>query len=135
MSRLSEDIPEAGRVSPKGKIIQSEARDALLHILRIRAGAEHTAEIALDVTEKHGDAKIGEGLCHHLHRDRFARSRRAGNQSVAIRHCRKQINILCFALRDSEHSVHIHKGIPFAFFLIVTHTPTLSNRFLILFFK
>ena len=56
----------------------------------VLAGAHHAAQVALHIRQEHRHAHIRKALGQHLEGHRLARTRRTGDQSVAVGHLRQQ---------------------------------------------
>ena len=90
MSLFTVHIPEHGgirRVVERGERAGGNARGERIAVL---AGADHAAQVALDIRQKHGHAHVGKALGKHLEAHRLAGAGRAGDQAVAVGHVRQQ---------------------------------------------
>ncbi len=91
MPSLSEYVPEHHRESVR-RDFETKFLGPLDHSRLIRPRFREPAEVALHVGEKYRDADRGEILRQHTKRDRLARTRRPGDQPVAIGHLREEIH-------------------------------------------
>jgi hypothetical protein len=87
---FAEDIPEYGRVGARLKIPDADGFQPLEHLFGGDARRADAGEVSLDVGHEAGNADGRERLGHLLQRDGFARSRGAGDQSVAVGHIRQK---------------------------------------------
>ena len=105
---LAKNVPDghgAALVAEPG-FCEAEFCDAFLHIFGIRAGAEHTGNVAFDVGHEHGNAHIAERLRHHFQGDGLACAGSSGDEAVAVCHFRQNKNVLAvIVLRDPNFSV------------------------------
>ena len=115
---FTENIPETGGIRFKSKVFNAEAVDPLLQAFRRRAGNAHTGQVALDVTEEHRDAHIGERLSHDLHRNGLAGTGRAGDDAVAVCHFRQEIKIFIFGLSHPYLVISKHDVPPYCIFCL-----------------
>ena len=91
---FAENIPEAGGIALILKAFQAEALYTATHILRIQAGLDHTGEVALYVSQKHGNTHVRKGLRQNFHGNGLAGTGGTCNETVAVCHFRKQIKSL-----------------------------------------
>ena len=103
------DVPEGGGVAAIGKAAaDAEFVDALLHALAADARGADTGHVALDVAQKHGHPRVGEGLGHHLHGDGLAGAAGAGDQTVPVAHVQCQLHRLVICQTHIDPAVLVH---------------------------
>ena len=106
MALLAEDVPEGHGASFKSVIAELQLGDALLDLRVHRARLTDTGQVALDVGHEDGDADAAEVLSHDLERDRLARARGAGHESVSVGHLREKEQILLSP--SDQHAFECH---------------------------
>ena len=74
-----------------GEILEAEFHSAFLHAFRIDARLAHAGHVAFDVCHEHGHSCLREALGHDFERDRFARARCAGDETMPVRLVEQQI--------------------------------------------
>ena len=103
------DVPERGGVTAVLKFSgKTEALDAFLHILAVRTGGADAGNVALDVAQKYGYARVGERFRQNLHRDGFAGAGRTGDQSVPVAHGKGKLHPLLTGKTQIDFAVFVH---------------------------
>ena len=71
----------------------------------VRAGLGHAGQVAFDVAQKDRHAERAQPFGHHAQRDRLARARRPGDQSMPVGHAGQQAQLL-FSFSDQNRLRH-----------------------------
>jgi hypothetical protein len=105
MSLLAEHIPEHDRAGLSSEIVDLKLLRTLDDFRVVCPSLAQAGEIAFDVGHENRHATRTEIFRQGLQRHRFARTRGASDQAVAIRHFRQQKNRL-LGLRDENGFGH-----------------------------
>src|ERR1700750_716968 len=106
MSVLAKDVPENDWASFSFEIINPELFCALEDLRIIPTGLAHPGEIPFHVRHENRNSAVAEILGQGLQRHRLAGAGSTGDEAMAVRHFRQEINRL-FALRDENWFGHM----------------------------
>ena len=89
----AEDVPEHDRAGGVGEI-EAELLGALGHFGAVAAGAAESGEVAFDVGHEDRNADGAEAFGENAQRHRLSRSRRPGDEAMAVRHLGQEADLV-----------------------------------------
>jgi hypothetical protein len=105
MPVLAKDIPENDRAGFAFEIVNPELFRALDDLRIVAARLAHSGEIAFHVSHENRNSAVAEILGQGLQRHGLAGAGSSGDQAVAVRHFRQEIDRL-FAFSDENWVSH-----------------------------
>ena len=88
---LAEDVPEGDGAGGEGEVVDLELLYPVGNFRVVDARLADAGEVSLNVGGKDGDADAAEGFGHYLQGDGFAGAGGAGDQTMAVRHGRQEV--------------------------------------------